>query len=170
VDEETNLLDPEDLRRAMRFWTTGVTIVTSQYNHTQHGMTVNSFTSVSLDPPVVTVSLAKSTRTYTLVRHSGIYAVTILAENHADLADRFAGRGVYSGEREVDRFTGIETFSLVTGAPLLAGGIAFLDCKVIHQVEIGTTMVFYGEVIASRYLTKGWPLAYFNRIYRGLQR
>ena len=170
MKEQTTPIDPEDLRQAMRFWTTGVTIVTSKFNHIEHGMTVNSFTSVSLAPPVVAVSLADNTRTNVLVRQSGIYAVTILAEDQDDLADRFASRGAYSSMHDLDRFVGVDTFILSTGAPLIAGGLAFLDCKMINHVEIGATTVFYGEVIASKFLEKGWPMAYFNRLYRGLQR
>ena len=170
MDEETNQIDPEELRQAMRFWTTGITVVTSLDNHTRHGMTVNSFTSVSLSPPIVTVSLAHTTQTHSAVRQSHIFGVTILSLHQGDLADRFAGRGEYSALTQADRFSGVSTFTLKTGAPFIEGGLAFLDCKVIQQVEIGTTTVFYGNVVASQFQEKGWPLAYFNRIYRGLQR
>lgn len=173
--EQTQSVDPELLRQAMRSWTTGVSVVTSRHEDVQYGMTVNSFTSVSLDPPVVTVSLAKATRTHYLVRLSGVFAVTILEESQWSISDRFAGKvvGAPAGELQhpetIERFAGIETFVLKTGSPLIAKGSAHLDCQVINQVEIGTTTVFFGQVVGVRLGEQSAPLVYFNRIYRRLQ-
>jgi len=132
-------------------------------------MTVNSFTSVSLAPPVVSVSLAQNTRTNNLVEHAGIFAITILEERQTELADRFAGRGLTGDIHEANRFEGVDTFSLLTGAPLLSQGLAHLDCKVIHTVEFGPTTVFFGEVVAAASISSGRPMVYYNRLYRGLQ-
>jgi flavin reductase (DIM6/NTAB) family NADH-FMN oxidoreductase RutF len=107
----------ELLRNCMRSWPTGVSIITSQFNTHRHGMTVNSFASVSLEPPIVLCTLAHATRTYSLVSQSGIAGITLLGEDQAALSDRFAGRIPEDG----DRFAGLETFHLVTGAPLLVG-------------------------------------------------
>jgi flavin reductase len=159
----------------MRSWTTGVTVVTSRHENTQLGMTVNSFTSVSLAPPVVTVSLANVARTHALVRRSGVFAVTILERSLESISDRFAGKvvGAPAGEiqhlESIDRFAGVETFILKTGAPMILGGLAHLDCRVIQEVAIGTTTVFFGEVVDVRLGGKGEPLVYLNRIYRRLQ-
>lgn len=169
MNKEFSSADPELLRQAMRCWTTGITIVTSKLDEVQHGMTVNSFTSVSLAPPVVSVSLAENTRTNNLVRRSGIFAITILEEGQAELADRFAGRGPTSDIHEANRFESVRTFSLLTGSPLLSEGLAYLDCKVIHSVEVGPTTVFFGEVVAVGNISAGRPMVYFNRLYRGLQ-
>jgi flavin reductase (DIM6/NTAB) family NADH-FMN oxidoreductase RutF len=169
VNREFSSVDPELQRQAMRCWTTGVTIVTSRLDEVQHGMTVNSFTSVSLAPPVVSVSLAEMTRTHKLVKQSGIFAITILEEGQTELADRFAGRGPTSDIHEVNRFEGVSTFSLLTGAPLLSEGLAHVDCKVIHTVKFGPTTVFFGEVVAVGMINAGRPMVYYNRLYRGLQ-
>ncbi len=169
MNKDFSSVDPELLRQAMRCWTTGVTIVTSKQDAVQHGMTVNSFTSVSLEPPVVSVSLANNTRTHHLVRQSGIFAITILEEGQTGLADRFAGRDPMSNIHEANRFDGVKTFSLLTGAPLLSEGLAHLDCKVIHRVDLGLTSVFFGEVVAVGEISAGRPMVYFNRLYRGLQ-
>ncbi len=72
-------LDPEQLRHAMRAWTTGVTVVTAAHAGQKYGMTVNSFTSISLDPPLISVALKKLTHTHDLVEKSGEFAVTILS-------------------------------------------------------------------------------------------
>src|SRR5687768_1070432 len=85
-------LDSEKLRRAMRAWTTGVAVVTARYENQQYGMTVNSFSSVSLEPPVVSVTLKQLTHTHDLVIRSGVFAVTILNSEQKELSDRFAGK------------------------------------------------------------------------------
>ena len=80
------------LRHLMRHWTTGVTIVTSIHNGNYHGMTVNSFTSLSINPALITVTLANTTRTQRLVLASSVFGVTILSTDQQELADRFAGK------------------------------------------------------------------------------
>ena len=88
----TTPVDAESLRHAMRQWATGVAIVTSAHNGMAHGMTVTSFTSVSLTPPQVLISLALETRTHGLVRASRIFAVSLLGAGQEAISDRFAGR------------------------------------------------------------------------------
>ncbi|HOH20253.1 MAG TPA: flavin reductase family protein [Anaerolineaceae bacterium] len=154
----------DELRQAMRQWTTGVTIVTSRAEGIQNGMTVNSFTSISLDPPLVAVTLANHTRTHALVARSGVFAVTILSQLQAELADRFAGRIPEDG----DRFHGLATFLLSSGAPLLADGLAWLDCRVVATHPLAESTLFLGEVDASRVIPDGEPLVYHSRIYRRL--
>jgi flavin reductase (DIM6/NTAB) family NADH-FMN oxidoreductase RutF len=151
----------EVLRQAMRRWTTGVSIVATRYNGTIHGMTVNSFTSVSLDPPYVTVTLANQAHTCELVRSSGIFAVTILSNLQAEISDRFAGKI----PEEQDRFEGLETTTLVTGAPFLVGGLAYIDSKVIHTVPLANSTLFLGEVQSAWQSSELNPLVYFNREY-----
>lgn len=163
--EETALPLGEMLRRVMRRWVTGVTVVTSAFGENQHGMTVNSFVSISLDPPLVAVTMNRDTRTFDLVRQSGIFAVTILSRAQEELAQRFAGRGII-GE---GRLAGVETFSLSTGAPLLSGGMAFLDCRVVHQYEMRTSTLVVGEVLAAQPAGEDLPpLLYTNRTFTGL--
>lgn len=154
-------LDPEQLRDAMRAWSSGVTIVTAQYNGEQHGMTVSSFTSVSLEPPRIIISLQIASHTHQLVSQAGAFAVTILAEDQQDISERFAGR---LSETE-DRLAGLETESLATGAPFLKGGLAWLDCRVEQAIPVGTNTLFLAEVVAARSNRAGKPLLYHNRQY-----
>lgn len=157
-------INPEDFRRAMRSWATGVTVVSTDYQGVRHGMTVNSFTSLSLHPPLVLISLEKGTRTHKLLLHSGTFGVTILSREQQELSDRFAGRHT----DEQDRFEGLVTFTLQTGAPFLSGGLAYFDCRVIHRHEAATHHVFFGEVIQVMFGEVVEPLLYFDRAYRGL--
>jgi flavin reductase (DIM6/NTAB) family NADH-FMN oxidoreductase RutF len=163
-------VDPDSLRSALRRWATGVTVVTSEYNGLRHGMTVNSFTSLSLSPPLVMVSLEQKTRTHNLVRQSSSFGVTILSEEQQQIADRFAGRDT----ENIDRFKGLEIIKLVSGAPFLAGGLSFLDCRVVSIQGVGTHSIFIGEVIAVLKEPAtggaGLPVIYYKRAYRKLQK
>jgi flavin reductase (DIM6/NTAB) family NADH-FMN oxidoreductase RutF len=166
VDYPSNeKIDSEQLRLAMRQWATGVTVVTSELNGFRHGMTVSSFTSVSLEPPMVLVSIERDVRTHQLMSQSGIFGVSILVEGHQEISDRFAGR---DSELE-DRFQGLELFTLQTGAPLLMESLANFDCEVVNQYEAGSHSIFIGLVVAVRRGTSGKPLIYYDRHYRQLK-
>ena len=159
-------VQPDILREAMRQWATGVTIVSAQHNGQRHGMTVSSFSSVSLSPPLVLVSLEQSTRTHQLVTTSGAFGVTILDTSQREISDQFAGRQT----EDTDRFAHLETHSLVSGAPILDQYLTSLDCRVVSTVSLGTHTVFIGEVMALEVNeNQRNPLVYYNRDYRQLQ-
>lgn len=154
-------LDPEALRSAMRAWSAGVTVVTAVHGEDRHGMTVNSFTSISLTPPLLIVSMQQNTRTHELVTKSRAFGVTILSSNQVDISDLFAGR-----KPEVtDRFANLQTEILVTGSPLIVGGLAWLDCRVLQTFDAGLTTLFIAEVVSARGNGSGEPLIYHNREY-----
>jgi flavin reductase (DIM6/NTAB) family NADH-FMN oxidoreductase RutF len=154
----------EALRSVMRSWASGVTLVTARLGERRHGMTVSSFTSVSLDPPLVVVSLEKTSNTHALVISSGAFAVTILDESQADLAARFAG-GVPDKQ---DRFDQLPTEVAVTGSAIPAGGLAALDCRVVSSYPVGTHTLIVGQVVHAQVRRDGRPLLYFHRDYRTL--
>ena len=158
-------VNPEELRSAMRHWATGVTIVTSRDGDAQHGMTVNSFVSVSLEPPQVLVSLERGRLTHSLALSSGYFGVSILPDGYRQISDLFAGRLGESG----DRFAELTTFHLVSQAPLLAGSLAAFDCRVVSTWEVGTHTLFIGEVLAVSMDGSGAPLIYYNRDYHALK-
>jgi flavin reductase (DIM6/NTAB) family NADH-FMN oxidoreductase RutF len=162
------MIKPEDLKEAMRAWLTGVAIVTGRYGDAFHGMTVNSFNSITLDPPTVLVALRHHTRTQQLVRKGQAFGVSILDIHQVSLAKRFAGQS----ELDKPRFEGVETFEMVTGTPLIKSAIAYLDCKVVQDFDIGGTTAFIGEVVASRSDSGEGkePLLYFNRQWRRMER
>ena len=148
------------LKEVMRNWTTGVAILTSFFGEDKHGMTINSFTSVSVNPAIVVATLANNTRTYELVKKSNKFGVTILSVDQKELSDRFAGK-IFDRE---DRFTGIETFTLKNASPLIVGGLAWVDCEVIKEVYLGESTLFLAEVVASK-ASSGPTLLYHNRDY-----
>ncbi len=158
-------IEADSLRAIMRQWATGITLVTSAHDgDSPHGMTVTSFTSVSLDPPLIVVSLENSSRTYQLVKQTGVFAVSILRQDQQDLAERFAGR--IPDDR--DRFHGIPYRQASSGAPIPEGILAYLDCRLVETHPVGTHTLFIGEVVEGTVEGQGSPLLYYNRGYRRL--
>ena len=155
-------VDAKTLRRAMRHWATGVTVVTALSEGQVHGMTVSSFTCLALEPPLVLVSLEQRARTHDMVERSGQFGVTILAQDQQEASDRFGGR---IGD-SLDRFAGVETETLWSGVPFVKGGLAYFDCQVVTMHPAGTNTLFIGEVMALRIRKRTGPLLYFNRDYR----
>lgn len=161
-DIPVNPADPELLRQAMRLWATGVAVVTSKHDGMVHGMTASSFTSVSLIPPQVLVAINQSTRTHKLVKESRSFGVSVLGADQQDISDRFAGRL----PDDVDRLAGLNLFTLVSSVPLLKGGVAHFDCRVIATFTSGTHTIFIGSVLAAQGTPEEEPLLYYNRNYR----
>ncbi|HUI87392.1 MAG TPA: flavin reductase family protein [Anaerolineales bacterium] len=151
---------PEQVRLAMRLWASGVTIVTSVYGNERHGMTVSSFTSISLDPPLLMAALQKTTRTSKLILRARAFGVTILSAGQDEISERFAGRN----DHIEDRLEGLEIETLSTGAPFLKGGLAYFDCRLYQTMDAGTSLIFVGEVVAAKRF-KGRPLLYHDRGY-----
>ena len=157
-------LTPETLRKAMRNWASGIVIVTAQHEDAQHGMTVSSFTSLSLTPPLLAVSLYKTSRTHGLIEASGRFAATILSAEQEDISNIFAGR-VADTE---NRFAGLETETLPSGIPVVSGGLAYFDCRVTQKISAGTNTLFIAEVEEVVTNNVGDPLLYFNQGYHSL--
>jgi flavin reductase (DIM6/NTAB) family NADH-FMN oxidoreductase RutF len=150
----------------MRAWSAGVTVVTAVHEGQRHGMTVNSFTSISLEPALITISLQSASRTNELIERSRAFGLTILSADQAEVSDVFAGR-----VPDVDdRFAGLQTETLVTGSPLIKGGLAWLDCRVVETFNAGMNTLFIAEVVAARGTGEGKPLIYHNREYWKLSR
>ncbi len=153
------------LRAAMRAWTSGVTVVTATHNGEQHGMTVSSFTSISLAPPMIIISLQTASRTHDMVVRAQAFGVTVLAASQRELAERFADQQATMEER----LDGLETETLVSGAPFIQGGLAFLDCRVRQSIPVGMNTLFLAEVVAVRADDHDEPLVYHDREYRRLE-
>lgn len=155
----------EDLRQVMRNWASGVTIVTAKDGDQFHGMTVSAFTSISLLPPLVLVSLEKTSRTHDMVQNSQHFGVTVLAEDQKDISDRFAGR---IPAMDDNRFLGLAIETLTSGAPFIVGGLAYLDCHIVHTYDTGLHTLFVGEVDALCTAQTAKPLLYHDQDYRTL--
>lgn len=155
----------EALREAMRKWVAGVSVVTARHANLMHGMTVNSLSSVSMDPPRIVVTLSNQTRTYRLVTESGMFGVSILSAEQQVLSDRFAGR-ISDDE---NRFDGLIVDYLYENIPVIHGSLAQLACRVVHVYEMPLSSLFVAEVIDARVDSATSALVYANRHYQSLE-
>lgn len=128
-------------------------------------MTVSSFTSVSLAPPLILVSLELGSATQQFIARVGSFAVSILEESQHRLSDRFAGRD----PERADRFLGASWRTSALGHPIPDGALASLDCRVSATYAGGTHALFLAEVLTAGSLNDGKPLLYFDRSYRHLE-
>jgi flavin reductase (DIM6/NTAB) family NADH-FMN oxidoreductase RutF len=162
----TSAVDPVAYRRVVGRFTTGVTVVTTVLEGEQHALTCNSFTSVSLDPVLVLFCAEKVARFHAAVLASGTWAVSVLAEGQQDLSRRFAARG----RPLEDQFTGIpHVAGPHTGAAVIDGALAAIECRTRSAVDAGDHTMFLGEVLGvSVPQATGGPLVYYEGRYRGL--
>lgn len=127
------------LRRVMGRFPTGVAVVTTEWAGEPHGMTVNSLTSVSLDPPLILVSLMSGARTTDAVERSGQFAVSILSERQEEIALRFS-------RRAENHFHGLTLEYGRHALPVVPGALAHVECSVTHTLPAGDHAVFLGAV------------------------
>lgn len=139
----------------------GVTVVTAARDGEIAGMTVSSFTSVSLEPPLVFVSLTMGKLTTKLVEESGWFAANVLSADQADLSERFA----YADD--ADRFSGLEIETGAHGLPLLPDTVAGLECRVVQAHTAGDHLIFVAEVVTGRFAEVD-PVVYLRGTYRRL--
>lgn len=155
-----------DFRNALRHFPAGVTIVTihAPGERQPHGLTVSAFASVSPEPPLILVCIDHKTHGHELLQRPGAsFAVNILAADQAHLSNRFAW------VKDEDRFAQGEWATAVTGAPILANALAWLDCTLHAHYVAGANTIYVGEVQASAVpRPEESPLIYWNRNYRHL--
>ena len=131
-----------EFRKALGSFATGVTIITTRSaDGTPIGLTVNSFNSVSLNPPLVLWSLAETSLSLPIFRDAKHWAVHVLASDQENLSGRFARRGE-------DKFSGLAVEEGLGGIPLLPGCAARFECRTAFQYEGGDHVIFVGEVLA----------------------
>ena len=155
---ENQSIDALDLRRAFGAFATGVTIVTTaNQNSDVFGFTANSFSSVSLDPPLVLVNIAKSAYGLQIFTEAAGFAINILAEKQRELSNTFASRGA-------DKFADAKWSAKTTGSPVFDGVIAWFDCEVFQQVDAGDHVILIGKVLEYGYNSDS-PLAFCRGAY-----
>ncbi len=159
-------VDADSLKQTMRRWASGVTVVTSSHGQERAGVTASSFTSISVDPPLILMSLQSFTPTLKLIERSGIFAVSILTSQQANLSVQFAGFGKLP--EGADKFYGVELTTAETGAPIIEHAAGWLDCKLTSIYEAGLSRIVIGEVMATGQGENLPPLIYMNRNYYDL--
>lgn len=132
-----------DLRATLGAFATGVTVITTAGPADHYGMTANAFSSVSLDPPLVLMCVIAGTRGAKALAANGVFAVNVLTEEQEQLSNYFASRSRPGGR---SAFEQVPHAAGVTGAPLIKGCAAHLDCRLHATHEAGDHLIFIGEV------------------------
>ncbi len=151
----SDLVDSRHLRRSVGQFVTGVTVVTYDLDGSPRGVTVNSFTSVSVDPPLILVSIARKARAAAGLSGTRL-VVNVLAADQLDLARHFAGQ----------RQNGLEIpWSQHHSTPRLRGAVAWIECQPYAEVEAGDHILFLARVMSHRTLSKE-PLLFHTGRFR----
>jgi len=129
------------LREALGAFVTGVTVITTQDERgTPHGLTANSFNTVSLQPPLILWSQSRQAGSYTVFQRAAEFAISILAEDQFAVSSRFASR-------HENKFEGVEVDRTFCGLPVIAGSSAWLHCRTVSQVDGGDHTIYIGEIL-----------------------
>ncbi len=155
--------DGTRLREILRHVATPVTVVTYQDDNRPRGVTIGSFASVSLDPPLVAFNVDRDTNAHVMGESGGSIMINILSDEQATLADLFS----LSDVPPDDKFAEVE-YEMVDGIPAFRNASAVLQCKVTAVHEAGDSSIIVAEVIDGNANDGRVPLLYFNRSYRSV--
>lgn len=153
-------IDQARFRQVMGHFTTGVTVVTMAVGEHIDGITVNSFCSLSLSPPLVLICIGKENDSHGFLQQAEMYAVNILSVDQEEVSRRFA-------MREGEKFPRGSFVLSTWGLPLINGTLAHLECRVVNQLPGGDHTIFVGEVMEAQ-VREGRPLVYFRSGYQRL--
>jgi flavin reductase (DIM6/NTAB) family NADH-FMN oxidoreductase RutF len=156
-----------DFRNAMRHLTGGVSVITAGRGDDITGMTVTSVSSLSVDPAALIVSVNRESSSWPVLQRHGVFGVNILTSDQLDIAERFAGKG---GLKGADRFAGAQWFTRASGAPLLVGALAAIDCEVEDVIERHSHAIVIGRVLDMQLSSRTAALAYWQGQYVAIDR
>jgi flavin reductase (DIM6/NTAB) family NADH-FMN oxidoreductase RutF len=154
-------MDEAAFKNAMSHFASGVTVVTTEHEGKPFGMTVASFASLSLHPPLVLVCIEKTVKTHEAIAAAGKFGVSILSSSQQDISSQFASRAE-------DKFSGIEIRRGVLGIPLIGGALTTVECSVENRLPGGDHTIFIGRVVDVQTI-EGAPLIYFRSGYREMR-
>jgi 3-hydroxy-9,10-secoandrosta-1,3,5(10)-triene-9,17-dione monooxygenase reductase component len=151
--------DASTMRTVLGHFATGVAVVTAMGDDGKPaGMAANSFTSVSLDPPLVLFCAAKSSTTWPSIQAAGKWAANILGEDDEEVCRVFA-------QKDIDRFQHMTFRPGVSGAPILDRALAFVDCATDVEHDAGDHVIVVGRVLELGYRSTGKPLVFYRGGY-----
>jgi flavin reductase (DIM6/NTAB) family NADH-FMN oxidoreductase RutF len=149
-----------DFKRAMSQFASGVTVVTTEHSGALYGMTVASFASLSLNPPLVLICVGRNMQTHNAIAGAGKFAVNILSASQQAISNQFASK-------LDDKFAGIAYRLGRSGVPLLDGAVCTIECRLFNQLDGGDHSIFVGAVEHAD-TAEDAPLVYFRSGYREL--
>jgi len=153
-------VDDAQFKMAMSHFASGVTIVTTEHDGKPYGLTVASFASLSLHPPLVLVCIENSVKSRDALSASKKFGVSILGSEQSDVSNRFASK-------VDDKFAGTSTLRGELGVPLIDGALCSIECTLREELPGGDHTIFVGEVVDVQ-AREGAPLFYFRSGYRQL--
>ena len=154
-----------EFRQTLGAFATGVTVITTRGESHDYGMTATAFSSVSLDPPLILVCVQTGVQGAELIPANGVFAVNILSSEQEPISNYFASRDRPRGR---DAFAEIPHRELASGAPVIDGVAAFVDCRLVASHEEGDHLIFIGEVLAVGVEPEVEPLIFPGGGYRAL--
>jgi flavin reductase (DIM6/NTAB) family NADH-FMN oxidoreductase RutF len=165
-------IDPGDYREVLARFATGVAVVTTLEETPDGpqpwGTTVNSFTGISLDPPLVLVAIGRERSIHPIIERTNRFGVNILGEDSQALSDCFAGA---PSPLPRSAFCNAPYALGSAGLPVLENAIAYLSCDVERVIEAGDHTIYLGRVVETVCRDEvGWPLLYFRRRYLSIER
>ena len=147
----------------MRRFPAPVAVVTTQVDVERFGLTVGSLVSLSLDPPLVGISIGKDSSSHEPIRRAGGWAASLLGADQIAIAQHFARSGI----PPVALWIGVDVRDGARG-PLVDGAIGWIDCRTVSEHDVGDHTIFVGEVVDAR-TREGIPLLYFRSGYREMR-
>lgn len=153
-------VDSTSFRTVMSRFATGVTVATTCQGEQRIGITVNAFTSVSLDPPLVLICIERASVVHEYFVKSGVFAVNMLSADQEDISTGFAS----NWPERFENFCGAASHPGVTGAPIFDDCLAWIDCRVTDIFPGGDHSIILGRVVALG-TGSGLPLLYYRSRY-----
>ncbi|WP_037188492.1 flavin reductase family protein [Rhodococcus sp. 114MFTsu3.1] len=154
---------PGQMKDVLGHFCSGITVITAMSPDGPVGFTCQSFSSLSLDPPLVTFSPARSSTTWPKIREIGSFVVNVLAEDHDQLSNGFAKSGA-------DKFAGVDWTESISGAPVLDGVVAWADCSLWAEYDGGDHTIVAASVSDLRAYRERSPLLYYRGAYHLIDR
>lgn len=168
----TNFIDPEEtahlpvpdalqLRQVLGNFCTGITVITAMHEGEPVGFACQSFQSLSIDPPLVSFSPSRTSKTWPRIRAAGSFAVNVLSDEQEPLSRVFGASGP-------DKFQGVPWTTSAGGSPVIAGALAWVDCRIKVAFDAGDHQIVVGEVLNLE-ASNGKPLVFFQGQYHRLR-
>ena len=148
-------IPPTEFRQTLSRWPSGVTIVSVRDGETEHGITVSAFSSLSLEPPLIGVAIARRARAHGFLERVPCFAVSVLREDQRHLSEHFAGRPVDLAE---------PPFEPLGELPVVRGAVAQIVCTIVQRLPVGDHTLYVGQIDVARVSDEA-PLAYHRGGY-----
>lgn len=154
-DQGASTFDAAHYRQVLGHFATGVTVVAGMESGEPVGFTAQSFTALSLDPPLVAVCVARTSSSWPRIAASGAFCVNVLRADQEDVCRVFATKGA-------DKFSQVPWKAGATGSPCLAGTLAWVDCTLEQELDGGDHVIAVGRVVDMGVADEGTPLLFYR--------